>query len=199
MGQLKRATVERPSQFCSRLLGIQTILTTHSITSYFPKLHKCSWALTGRFSQCFTAPAFALECWHAPSVQGLTLQSAAILLLLRTGQLLAFYYDFIFLVHHSKQTRVWSMAVSISASLQIYRRMPSSTPLIPESPVSASCWQQKYSSTAGLIQNSIFHHLQLPAGVQDVVRWLLSLSNSIRQYLSLAPSAEVIFAPAKAG
>lgn len=91
------------------------------------------------------------------------------------------------------------MAVSISVSLQLYRRMPSSTPLIPVSPVSASCWQQKYSSTAALIQNNIFHHLQIPAGVQDVVRWLLSLSNSIRQYLSLAPSAEAIFASAKSG
>lgn len=91
------------------------------------------------------------------------------------------------------------MVVSISVSLQLYRRMPSSTPLIPVSPVSASCWQQKYSSTAGLIQNSIFHHLQLPAGVQDVVRCLLSLSNSIRQYLSLASSAEAIFASAKSG
>lgn len=129
------------------------------------------------------------------------LQSATILLLLLLwiGQLLVFYYDFIFSILHSKQTRARSMAVSISVSLQLYRRMPSSTPLIPESPVSASCWQQKYSSTAGLIQNSIFHHLQLPAGVQDVVRWLLSLSNSICQYLSLAPSAEAIFASAKSG
>lgn len=128
------------------------------------------------------------------------LQSAAILLLLLwIGLLLVFNYGFIFLALHSKQMRLWSMAVSILVSLQLYCRMPSSTPLIPVSAVSASCWQQKYSSTAGLIQNSIFHHLQLPAGVQDVARWLLSLSNSIHQYLSLAPSAEAIFASAKSG
>lgn len=192
-GQLKRAAVERPPNFAPGSWEYSPFSPSIAALPISPSPTRAHepW-LAGL---ACASPAFA----HALSVQALMLQSASILLLRWIGQLLVFYYDFIFLVHHSKQTGVWSMAVSISVSLQVHCRMPSSTPLIPESPVSASCWQQKYSSTAGLIQNSIFHHLQLPAGVQGVVRWLLSLSNSICQYLSLAPSAEAIFVSARAG